>query len=57
MDLFVEKSIYDRNNKQVWTEMFSPVSRISSDKVFGQVGGTFDLPRPNKDGSEGKLRF
>ena len=54
---FVEKSIYDRNNKQVWTEMFSPISRISSDKIFGQVGGTFDLPRPNRDGSEGKLRF
>ena len=55
--VFVHKSVYDRKGLEVQTEAFSPVSRLNLGRKFGQVANTFDLPRPNKDGSEGKLRF
>jgi flavin reductase (DIM6/NTAB) family NADH-FMN oxidoreductase RutF len=52
----VNGSVYDGKNGVVETGKLRPVARLGGD-AYGQTKGVFDLPRPNKDGSPGKLRF
>ena len=33
-----------------------PISRLGGD-TYGQIAGVFDMARPEKDGTPGKLRF
>ena len=41
----------------VHADLFEPISRLNGDELYGLTGKTFDLARPNKDGTPGKLRF
>ena len=52
----VNNHVYDAEKGVVDTALLRPISRLGGD-TYGQVSGCFDLPRPNKDGSLGELRF
>jgi flavin reductase (DIM6/NTAB) family NADH-FMN oxidoreductase RutF len=52
----INEAVYDEKEQTVDVERLAPMSRLGGDR-FGMTSGTFDLPRPNKDGSPGKLRF
>ena len=52
----VNKHVYNAERGVVDTALLRPISRLGGD-TYGQTTGTFDLPRPNKDGTPGKLRF
>jgi flavin reductase (DIM6/NTAB) family NADH-FMN oxidoreductase RutF len=52
----VNGEVFDAASGQVLAERLRPIARLGGD-TYSQTRGAFDLPRPNADGSPGKLRF
>ena len=53
----VDRSICNEDDGVVHADLFEPISRLNGDELYGLTGKTFDLARPNKDRTPGKLRF
>ena len=52
----INKHVYDEKSGVVDTEALKPVARLGGD-AYSSLGNIYNLARPNKDGSPGKLRF
>ena len=52
----INKNVYDDTAGFVNTQALKPIARLGGDS-YSTLGDIFDLARPNKDGTPGKLRF
>ena len=52
----INKGVYNPEMGAVDTMRLKPIARLGGD-AYASIGNVFDIARPNKDGSPGKLRF